>query len=137
MPRHAENPSPAAVATPPDVAATGLRTFFRIAEAWRLSLAEQRAALGNVVKQTLYNWREHPEAARLSDDQLDRLSYVLGIYKALHIIFTRPEQADSWIRRPNDAPPFGGKPAAATLFSGKMEDMARVRRYLDGARSPW
>jgi uncharacterized protein (DUF2384 family) len=115
----------------------GLRTFFRIAGAWGLSLAEQRAALGNVAKQTLYNWRDHPESARLSDDQLDRLSYVLGIYKALHIIFTRPEQADSWIRRPNDAPPFGGKPAAATLFSGKMEDLMRVRRYLDAARGPW
>jgi hypothetical protein len=115
----------------------GLRAFFRLATAWGLSLGEQRAALGNVAKQTLYNWREQPESARLSDDQLDRLSYLLGIYKALHIIFTRPEQADSWIRRPNDAPPFGGKPAAATLFSGKMEDLMRVRRYLDGARSPW
>jgi hypothetical protein len=115
----------------------GLRTFFRIADAWGMSLGEQRAALGNIAKQTLYNWRDHPESARLSDDQLDRLSYLLGIYKALHIIFTRPEQADSWIRRPNDAPPFGRKPAAATLFSGKMEDLMRVRRYLDAARSPW
>ncbi|HEY4442100.1 MAG TPA: antitoxin Xre-like helix-turn-helix domain-containing protein [Candidatus Elarobacter sp.] len=124
-------------AAPAELGAAGLRTFFRIAEAWELSLGEQRAALGNVAKQTLYNWRAHPEAARLSGDQLDRLSYLLGIYKALHIIFTRPEQADSWIRRANDAPPFGGKPAAQTLFSGKIEDMARVRRYLDGARSPW
>ena len=125
-----EQPSAAALAP------AGLRTFFRIADAWGLSLNEQRAALGNVAKQTLYNWRDHPASARLSDDQLDRLSYILGIYKALHIIFTRPEQADSWIRRPNDAPPFGGKPAAATLFSGKMEDLMRVRRYLDAARSP-
>jgi len=137
MPRQAGNPSRTAAAVPSDVAAAGLRTFFRIADAWRMSLAEQRAALGNVAKQTLYNWREHPDASRLSDDQLDRLSYVLGIYKALHIIFTRPEQADSWIRRPNEAPPFGGKPAAATMFSGKMEDLMRVRRYVDGARSPW
>ena len=131
------NPALTEAPAPADLGAAGLRTFFRIADAWHLSLAEQRAALGNVAKQTLYNWRDHPEAARLRDDQLDRISYVLGIYKALHIIFTRSEQADSWIRRPNDAPPFGGKPAAATLFSGKMEDLARVRRYLDGARSPW
>src|ERR1700694_2161580 len=119
------------------LSSAGLRTFFRIAAAWELSLAEQRAALGNVAKQTLYNWRDHPESARLRDDQLDRLSYVVGIYKALHIIFTRPEQADSWIRRPNEPPPFGGKPAAATLFSGKMEDLMRGRRYLDAARGPW
>lgn len=120
-----------------DPGAAGLRTFFRIAEAWRLTPGEQRALLGNVAKQTLYNWRDDPAHARLSDDQLDRLSYVLGIYKALHIIFTRAEQADGWIRRPNDAPPFGGAPAAAVMCSGKMEDLMRVRRYLDGARSPW
>jgi Protein of unknown function (DUF2384) len=114
-----------------------VRAFFRIVAAWHLSIGEQRAALGNVAKQTLYNWRDNPAAVRLSDDQLDRISYLLGIYKALHIIFTRPEQADTWIRRSNEAPPFGGKPAAAILFSGKMEDMMRVRRYLDAARSPW
>jgi uncharacterized protein (DUF2384 family) len=128
---------PPVTSTASRLSPAGLRAFFRIADVWHLSPGEQRAALGSVAKQTLYNWREHPESARLSDDQLDRLSYLLGIYKALHIIFTRPEQADTWIRRPNEAPPFGGKPAAQILFSGKMEDLMRVRRYLDAARSPW
>ena len=119
------------------LSAAGLRSFFRLSQAWGLSSGEQRAALGNVAKQTLYNWRDRPEKARLSDDQLDRISYLLGIYKSLHIVFTRPEQADTWIRRPNDAPPFGGKPAASVLFSGRMEDVIRVRRYLDGERGVW
>jgi hypothetical protein len=108
----------------------GLRSFFRLAAAWKLSPSEQRAALGNIAK-------HHPESARLNDDQLDRISYLLGIYKALHILFTRAEQADSWIRRPNEATPFGGKPAAALLFSGRMEDLMRVRRFLDGERGAW
>lgn len=113
------------------------RTFFNLAGAWKMDLAEQRAALGGVSKQTVYNWRAHPERARFTGDQLDRVSYLLGIYKALQIIFTRPEQADSWIRRPNAAPPFGSKPAAELLFSGRMEDLIRVRRYLDGVRGVW
>ena len=113
------------------------RTFFNLADTWKMDLSEQRAALGGVSKQTVYNWRAHPERARFSSDQLDRVSYLLGIYKALQIIFTRPEQADSWIRRPNAAPPFGGKPAAELLFSGRMEDLIRVRRYLDGVRGVW
>jgi uncharacterized protein (DUF2384 family) len=112
----------------------GLRSFFRLAAAWKLRPSEQRAALGNIAKQTLYNWRDNPESARLSDDQLDRISYLFGVYKALHIIFTRPEQADSWIRRPNEATPFGGKSAADLMFSGHMEDLLRVRRYLDAQR---
>lgn len=119
------------------ISGAGLRAFFRIARTWGLSIAEQRAALGGVSKSTLYNWRERPEEAGLSEDQLDRISYVFGIYKALHILFTRPEQADTWIRRPNEAIPFGGKPAADLMFSGRMEDLMRVRRYLDGVRSGW
>lgn len=119
------------------VSSVGIRSFFRIADAWGLTVAEQRAALGNVARQTLYNWKGDPESARLGDDLLDRISYLLGIYKALHILFTRPEQADAWIRKPNDALPFGGKPAAEILFSGRMDDLARVRRYLDGQRGAW
>ena len=114
-----------------------LKTFFNIASVWGLTVGEQRAALGNISKQTLYNWRERGSQARLSDDQLDLISYLFGIYKALHILFTRPEQADSWLRRPNTAQPFGGRPAAELMFSGRMEDLIRVRRYLDGARGAW
>lgn len=113
------------------------KTFVRLATAWKLTVAEQCAALGNVSKQTIYNWRRHPQRARLGDDQFDRISYLLGIYKALHILFTRPEQADSWIRRRNDAVPFGGKPAAALMFSGRMSELIAVRRYLDGVRGAW
>lgn len=119
------------------LSAVAVKTFGNIARAWGLDVREQRAALGNVSKQTLYNWRDRPERARLSDDQLDRVSYLLGIYKALHVLFTRPEQADSWIRRPNAAMPFGGKPAADLMFSGRIEDLIRVRRYLDAARGAW
>jgi uncharacterized protein (DUF2384 family) len=120
-----------------ELSAPAVRAFVKIAAAWQMDLAEQRAALGGVSRQTIYNWREHPERARLSDDQLDRISYLLGVYKALQILFTRPEQADSWIRRPNSSVPFGGRPAADLLFSGRMLDLVRVRRYLDGARGAW
>jgi uncharacterized protein (DUF2384 family) len=119
------------------LSSAAVRVFGNIAQAWAMDLREQRAALGNVSKQTIYNWREHPERARLNGDQLDRISYLLGIYKALHILFTRTEQADSWIRRPNAALPFSGKAAADLMFSGRIEDLIRVRRYLDGVRGVW
>lgn len=115
----------------------GLHAFFRIAEAWNLSIAEQQSLLGGVAKQTIYNWKARPREARLTGDQLHRISYVLGIYKALNILFTRSEQADTWLRRDNSAPPFGGRPAADLMFSGRMEDLIRVRRNLDGARGAW
>ena len=112
---HARTASPAALSR------VGLQAFFNLARVWKMDVAEQRAALGSISKQTLYNWRDNPGKVRLTGDQLDRISYLLGIYKALHVLFTRPEQADSWIRRPNDAPPFAmervraavGKPIAS------------------------
>jgi Protein of unknown function (DUF2384) len=115
----------------------GLRSFFRVAEAWRLTIAEQQSLLGGVAKQTIHNWRARPQDARLTADQLDRVSYVLGIYKSLHVLFTRPGQADTWIRRDNTAEPFGGHPAADLILGGRMEDLIRVQRYLDGARGVW
>ena len=102
-----------------------------------MTIGEQQKLLGGVARQTVYNWKARPQEARLTSDQLDRISYVLGIYKALNILFTRPEQADTWLRRENSAPPFGGRPAADLVFSGRMEDLMRVRRYLDGVRSVW
>jgi uncharacterized protein (DUF2384 family) len=128
---------PAVTASSANLSGPAIRAFDKIAAAWQMDVAEQRAALGGVSRQTIYNWREHPDRARLSDDQLDRISCLLGIYKALHILFTRPEQADSWVRRSNSAVPFGGRPAADLLFGGRMLDLIRVRRYLDGARGAW
>lgn len=125
------------VSTGATLSAAGIRAFFRIAEAWDLSEGEKMAAMGGVSRATLFNWKRDPSNVRLGVDQLDRLSYLIGIYKALQIVFTRSEQADGWIRRPNSAPPFGGKPAADLMFSGRMEDLMRVRRYLDGVRGVW
>ena len=124
-------------ASPAALSRVGLQAFFNLAGVWKMDVAEQRAALGSISKQTLYNWRDSPGKVRLTGDQLDRISYLLGIYKALHVLFTRPEQADSWIRRPNDSPPFGGKPAAELMFGGRMDGLMRVRRHLDGARGAW
>jgi hypothetical protein len=116
------------------LSAAGLRAFFQIADAWRLTVSEQQSLLGDVAERTMRDWKARPESATLSVDQLDRLSYVLGIYEALHNLFAQSEQADAWIRRENSAPPFGGRAASDMLFSGHMEDLIIVRRYLDAAR---
>ena len=35
------------------------------------------------------------EGGKLSHDTLERVSYVLGIYKALQLLFSNPDQADA------------------------------------------
>ncbi len=117
------------------LAGPGLRAFFRIAGDWRLSNDEQ-ATLLSVSKATLARWKGG-SAPALSVDQLDRLSYILGIYKALQILLPNPAAADGWVRRANDAALFGGKSALDRMLSGRMEDLLLVRRYLDAQRGGW
>jgi hypothetical protein len=65
---------------------------------------------------------------------LERLSYILGIYKALQILLPDEAAADAWIRQPNDAAPFGGRTALERMLSGHVADLYEVRRYLDAER---
>lgn len=108
-----------------------LRTFFRIAEAWRLNEQEQMQILGLDSRSTLQNWKRGAVAA-ISRDALERISYVLGIYKGLHILL--PQTADEWVRKPNVAWPFGGRSALDRMLSGNVADLYLVRQYLDGER---
>ncbi|MGZ5042379.1 MAG: MbcA/ParS/Xre antitoxin family protein, partial [Usitatibacter sp.] len=74
------------------------------------------------------------ESGALSRDTLERISYVLGIYKALQMLLPSDEAADAWIRKPNAAPLFGGRSAIERMLSGNVADLYEVRRYLDGQR---
>lgn len=113
--------------------APGLRAFTRIAEAWQLSVAEQMRLLGVRSRSTWFKWRKDP-AVHLPPDTLERLSYLLGIYKALQLLFKEPQAADAWLRRPNDAPLFGGRSALDRMLSGQVSDLFLVRQYLDAER---
>jgi hypothetical protein len=115
------------------LAGPALRTFFRIVDAWGLSADEARHLLGDPPRSTFFLWKKNGDG-HLGRDTLERISYVLGIYKALQILLPDPAAADTWIRRPNDAPLFGGKPALARMLSGNVADLYVVRRFLDGLR---
>ena len=108
-----------------------LRTFFRIADAWRLNENEQMQILGLDSRSTLQNWKRGA-VSNISKDALERISYVMGIYKGLHILL--PKTADEWVRKANKAPVFGGKPALDRMVSGNVADLYVVRQYLDGQR---
>jgi hypothetical protein len=111
----------------------GLRAFANIAEAWGLSVVEQLQLLGIASRSTFFKWRREV-SPRLPRDTLERLSYLLGIYKSLQILLPDPKAADEWVRKPNDAPLFGGKSALERMLSGQVADLYVVREYLDAER---
>ena len=115
--------------------AVGMRAFFEITEKkWGLSYDESSTLLGQPGKSTYYNWRSGKVGEVVhSLDLGTRISYVLGIFKALEIIYEEPELADTWVRKPNDA--FGGQSALDRMLAGQIVDLAQVRQYLDSVRA--
>jgi hypothetical protein len=87
--------------------------------------------LGLDSRSTLQSWKRNDVAA-VSKDALERISYVLGIYKRLQILL--PRSADEWVRKPNKAPLFGGRSALERMVSGNVADLYVVRQYVDAQR---
>lgn len=119
-----------------DVSGPALRTVFRILAAWGLSNKEQIKLLGDPPKSTFYRWKQG-ERVVLSQDSLERLSYIFGIYSALQVLLPRADAADAWLKKPNAAPLFGGRSALERMLSGQVADLYIVRQYLDAQRGGW
>jgi hypothetical protein len=128
---------PGAEPTITQMSAAGLRAFFNIARDWDLTIDEQIILLGSPGRSTFFKWKQAPETARLGRDTLERLSLLLGIYKALQILLPQPAAADGWVKRPNVAPPFGGRRALDRMLAGNVSDLVAVRQYLDAMRGGW
>ena len=113
-----------------------LRAFFRIAVLWRLSIEEQMTLLGQTARSTFFKWKKNPNTV-LPKDTLERISYILGIYKALQLLLPDEQAADEWVKRPNAAPQFAGGTALGRMLSGQVADLYVVRQYLDAQRGGW
>jgi hypothetical protein len=108
----------------PEAGRVALKFFFNLMERWGCSA-------GNT---TFYKYKHLPNI-RLPNDTLERISYLMGIHKALSIIFSNSrERAYTWVSSPNTAAPFNGQTALDYMLAGRVVDIADVRRYLDGVR---
>jgi hypothetical protein len=85
-----------------------MRTCLNVCAAWNLSVNQQRGLLGWPAPSTYHKYKAG-QTGTLSFDMLNRISLVLGIYKALHILYPQPELADQWIKLRNANPLLGGK----------------------------
>lgn len=113
-----------------------MRTFFNIADKWKLEVKEQIAVLGSPASSTFYKYKAG-EVGALSVDVLTRISLILGIYKDLRILFPDNALADRWVKLPNSNAMFGGATPAQFMSQGDMDPLYRVRRLLDARRGGW
>jgi hypothetical protein len=110
-----------------------LRAFFSIARTWNLTVAEERALLGWPSTSTFHKYKSS-RAGVLSLDMLTRISLVLGIYKALQVLYPEPSFADRWMRLPNANALFGGLTPLAFAADAGIDGLFQLRRLLDARR---
>jgi uncharacterized protein (DUF2384 family) len=106
--------------------------FFAIAEKWQLKNDAAMALLGGVSSGKYYELKKSQKGI-LTQDELTRVSLLIGIFKALNILFSR-KLADQWISRPNTYPMFASQPPINALIQGGVPAMLGVRRLLDSRR---
>lgn len=120
-----------------ELSGPGMRTFLSICDLWDIEETVRLKVLGFPPRSTYHSWAKQArlgEDIRLPFDTLMRISAVLGIHKALGILFHDPKDGVAWLRRPHTALPFSGRTPLDVLSSGTQDALMSVRRFLDGAR---
>ena len=111
-------------------AAALFRAALNLFRRWGLP-DEEAAVLLDLPVRTFRRWKAG-EVGRIDRDGKARLSNLMGIHKALRIIFSDPHRGYAWIKAPNEA--FAHRSALAVMLGGELTDLMRVRRYLDAER---
>jgi hypothetical protein len=109
-----------------------VRAFFNIMARWNVRDEDARQLLGGMSNGAFYALKKSPDRA-LDEDRLRRVSYLVGIFKALNILYS-DELADKWIKLPNKNRIFGGEAPLAYLVRGGIPAFETVRRLLDARR---
>jgi Protein of unknown function (DUF2384) len=110
-----------------------LKAFFNIMARWKVRDEDARALLGGVSNGPFYEMKRNP-ARTVEADRLTRISYLIGIFKALQILHGR-ELADEWVHLTNRNPIFAGQTPLAYMIRGGLPAMQTVRRLLDARRA--
>ena len=114
-------------------AAAMFRAVLNLLAKWDLT-DEQASTLLDMPLRTFRRWKAG-QPGRLDRDGKARLSNLLGVHKALRVLFREPDRGYRWIRAPNET--FGGASALEVMLRGELTDLMRVRRYLDSERGAW
>ena len=111
---------------------SALTGFFKLTAAWQLRDEDARELLGGLGASSFYDWKKNPDRV-LEVDRITRVSYLLGIYKALHILYG-DKLADEWVHLANSNQVFAGRTPLAYMLGGGLIAMQTVRKLLDARR---
>jgi hypothetical protein len=111
---------------------SAVKGLLRIAAHWKLNGDDTRALLGGISNGSFYTLKSHSPKV-LDEDQLTRISLLIGVYKALNILYSQ-KLADAWVSLPNANPMFGGESPLSYIKKGGIPAFLRLRQLLDARR---
>jgi Protein of unknown function (DUF2384) len=111
---------------------SAIPAFFKLAQAWQLRDESTRQLLGGVSNGVFYQLKRGHKKT-LDQDKLTRISLLLGIFKALNVLYSR-KLADVWVNLPNSNPMFEGEVPLLYMIKGGVPALVRVRQLLDARR---
>ena len=109
-----------------------IKGLLRIAAHWKLRDEDTRTLLGGMSNGSYYGLKNRATRT-LDEDQLTRISLLVGIYKALNILYS-PKLADAWMTLPNTNPMFAGDTPLNYARRGGIPAFLRIRQLLDARR---
>jgi hypothetical protein len=120
------------VATIRDPNAVIVKAVVRAFEQWKLTNADS-AGMFDVSSATLSRMKAGKHGGELDVDSRTRASLIVGIFKALRLLFNGP-LTFGWPTMPNRGVPFNGRTPVQYMVEGGIPAMMQVRRHLDGLR---
>ncbi len=126
------SPDLSQAATRARLSRSAIKGFLRIVEKWELRDTDARLLLGGMSSGSFYALKKEQQRT-LDQDTLTRISLLIGIFKALNILYS-PKLADAWITLPNRNPMFQGASPLAYMLQRGQPGMVAVRQLLDARR---
>ena len=116
-------------AVPTDKAAVALKGFRHIMVQWSCTEAEQKQLLG--LSQAEFDELTADKSTEMSVQVLQRISYLMGIARALDTLYPSDDRAAERIQKPTTDQPFCGLSPLAFMLADPQEGPRLTRRYFD------
>lgn len=127
------NPAKKREHTPKALSTAGFKAANNILSLWGCT-AQQSQKILKISSSAYHKFKADPEKANLSDDQLERVSYLLNIHQALRIVFSNPANVSGFMSLKNHNDYFAGRAPLEIISSGKFGDLYEVARRVDALR---
>jgi len=114
-------------------AGIALKAVLNVFDKWGCSSTEKQAVLG-MSSSSFFRNAKNPLNAKLSHDQVERISYVLNIHQALRLVFSNKENIYGFMRMENNNPYFNGNTPLSIIATGAFGALYEVFKRVDVMR---